>query len=149
MEYKIWHKQACLQNRNRLTDVQNRYMVAKEERRWWKDGLGVWDYQVQTIIQKIYKKQINRSFCCGTTGSVASCEHWDAGSTPSPAQWIKDPALLQLRSDPWPRNSKCCREPKKKKKKENRQITRSPIIHRKLQSISCKTILEKNISMYN
>ena len=46
-------------------------------------------------------------------GSVVSCEHWDTGLIPSLVQWVKDPALpelwlrsqLQLRSDPWPRNS--------------------------------------------
>ena len=54
---------------------------------------------------------------------------------PQPAQWVKDPALpqlwlrshLQLRSDPWPRNSICHkaakngRGKKKKKKKEERE----------------------------
>ena len=29
-------------------------------------------------------------------GLVASWEHWDAGSIPSPAQLVQDPALLQL-----------------------------------------------------
>ena len=41
-------------------------------------------------------------------GQVASWERWEAGSTPAPAQWVKDPVLpqlchksqLQLGSDP-------------------------------------------------
>ena len=50
------------------------------------------------------------SFCFGTMGSEASWEHWDAGSIPCLAQWVRDAALLQLwlksrlqlGSDPWP-----------------------------------------------
>ena len=50
--------------------------------------------------------------------------NWDAGSIPSPAQWGKDPVLLQLQlrsqlrlgSDPWPGNSICHRVAKKEKK---------------------------------
>ena len=32
-----------LQNRNRLTDIENRLVVAKGEDGWERDGLGVWD----------------------------------------------------------------------------------------------------------
>ena len=47
---------------------------------------------------------------------------WDAGLIPSPAQWVKEPVLLQLqcmlklwlRSDPWARNSICCGAAKKR-----------------------------------
>ena len=61
-------------------------------------------------------------------GAAASWEPWDAGFIPSPAQWIKDSALsqlrlrlqLQLRSDPWPGNSVCHGAAKKKKKKKKK-----------------------------
>ena len=55
-------------------------------------------------------------------GSVVSWEHWDTGVIPGPAQWVKDPTLLQLwlrlwlwlRSDPWPWNSMSCAGQKEK-----------------------------------
>ena len=42
MEPKIQHKSAYLQNRNRLTDIENRLMVAKAEGRGerWIGNLG-------------------------------------------------------------------------------------------------------------
>ena len=57
------------------------------------------------------------SSCCVVTGSAASLEPWDTGLIPSMGQWVKDPteSQLQLRSDPWPRNSICCGGAKKRK----------------------------------
>ena len=56
---------------------------------------------------------------------AAFLEHMDTGLIPSPAQWAKDPALLQLWyrsqlwliSDPWPRNSVSHQVAKKEKNK--------------------------------
>ena len=69
------------------------------------------------------------------TGLAVPLECWDAGSIFSPAQCVKDLALLQLwlklklrlrsqlwlGSDPWPRNSICLGTAKKKKKKKKKK----------------------------
>ena len=41
MESKIWHKLTYLQNRSRLTDLENRLVFDGGEGKEW-DGLGVW-----------------------------------------------------------------------------------------------------------
>ena len=46
-----------LQNRNRLTDIENRLVVAKAEGESGREGLGVWDEQMQTIIYRTDKQQ--------------------------------------------------------------------------------------------
>ena len=90
----------------------------------WKE-----EAQTEKILNSSVYSSINkgwlRSPLCGTMGSVASLQHQVSGLIPSLAQWDKDPALpqlqcrwqLRLRSDPWPRNSICCRAAKKGKKK--------------------------------
>ena len=55
VEPKIWHKGTSLQNRDSLTDMGNRLVVAKEG--WEMHGLGVWDQQMQTFIYSIDKQQ--------------------------------------------------------------------------------------------
>ena len=50
--------------------------------------------ELKNVLQQ---KQVDWSSHCGTTGSASAWERWDMGSIPSPAQWVKDPALLQLK----------------------------------------------------
>ena len=49
--------QTYLRNRNRLTDVENRLVIAKGEERWGRDGLGVWGRQMQTVTYRMDKQQ--------------------------------------------------------------------------------------------
>ena len=44
-------------SRNKLTDIENRLVVAKEEDGRGRDGVGVWSEQMQTIIYKMDKQQ--------------------------------------------------------------------------------------------
>ena len=39
----MWHKRTCLQNRNRLTDMENRLVVAKGEGGGWTGSLELVD----------------------------------------------------------------------------------------------------------
>ena len=41
-ESKIWCKWTYLWNRNLLTDIENRLVIAKGEGRWRREGLEVW-----------------------------------------------------------------------------------------------------------
>ena len=48
---------AYMQNRNKLTDIEGKFMVTKGERGERRDKLGVWDEQIQTTMYKIGKQQ--------------------------------------------------------------------------------------------
>ena len=50
-------KGAYLQNRNRLTDMENRRVVAQGETGWGNDELGFSDYQMQTSIYSMDEQQ--------------------------------------------------------------------------------------------
>ena len=47
-----------MQNRNRLTDIENKLLVTKGEREGGRGKLGVWDYHVHTTIYKINNKDL-------------------------------------------------------------------------------------------
>ena len=49
METKIWHKLTCLQNRKRLTDIENRLVVAKRE-----EGRSRMDWELGVSRCKLY-----------------------------------------------------------------------------------------------
>ena len=82
---------------------------------------------ISSFPVSLFLKYVGRISCCGTLGSVASWECWDAELIPSPAQWVKDAVLLHLwlgHSCGWDLISgpgtPCAEEqPKKKKIKEN------------------------------
>ena len=94
----------------------------------------LWKTSTWTIasnsLGQLSKNTDPRSFSCGTTGSVASWEHWGEGSIPCLVWWVKDPSLLQLQLgsclqlglDPWPRSSIGCRVAKKEKISSQAQI---------------------------
>ena len=46
-----------LSRKQKQTDRENRLEVAKSEEGWGRDGLGVWDQQMQTVIYRMDKQQ--------------------------------------------------------------------------------------------
>ena len=65
VECKIWHKWTYLWNRNRLTDKENRLVIAKIG--WRRDALGVWDSRCKVL----YTEWINKKVLLYSTGN-----HW-------------------------------------------------------------------------
>ena len=45
-----------LSKEKKVMDVEKRRVVAEGEGVWERNGLGVWDQQMQTIIYKMYKQ---------------------------------------------------------------------------------------------
>ena len=55
---KKWYKWAYLQDRNRLTDIENKLMVTKGDSGGrGEDKLGVWYSHIHTTIHKTDKQQ--------------------------------------------------------------------------------------------
>ena len=52
VESKIWHKWIYLWSRNRLSDIEDRLVVSKGEREQRREGLVVWDWQIETSIYR-------------------------------------------------------------------------------------------------
>ena len=48
-----WYKWTYLQNRNRVTDVENKLMVYQGEKGRGRDKSGNWDWHIHTTIYKI------------------------------------------------------------------------------------------------
>ena len=46
-----------MQNRNRLTDIENKLVTPRDESEGGRDKLAVWDSQIQTTVHKIDKQQ--------------------------------------------------------------------------------------------
>ena len=46
------------------------------------------------LFQDLSKYPLELPLWC--TGLAVSWEHWDVGLIPGPAEWVKDPELLQL-----------------------------------------------------
>ena len=53
---KKWYKWTYLQNRNRLTDLENELIVTKRGRQG-RDSLEIWDWHVHTAIFKTDNQQ--------------------------------------------------------------------------------------------
>ena len=47
-----WYRWTYLQSRNRVTDIENNFMVNKRGREGW-DELGNWDWHIHTTVYKI------------------------------------------------------------------------------------------------
>ena len=53
-------------SKHSVTDIENRLVVANGEGVWGRDGLGVWDQQIQTIIYRMDTRQ-DRTYSTGNS----------------------------------------------------------------------------------
>ena len=58
VELEKYYKWIYIHNRNKLTDIEKRLLVAKVDGERERTGLEVWDYQMQTIIYRMDKQQV-------------------------------------------------------------------------------------------
>ena len=58
MESKINDKNELIYEANSLIDTEKSLVVAKEEERWGKDGLGGWGELMQTITYRVDKNTV-------------------------------------------------------------------------------------------
>ena len=109
------------------------------------------------LCNKAFQRTLLRSSHCGPMGwdRRCLCSSRDAGSNPGPAQWVKDPLMLQLWCrwqlrlgfDPLPGNSTCpelAKTNKQAKKKKKRKKTTVKMI---IASRRRKTFKLKHISV--
>ena len=110
------------------TDFQNIVSRVKSIQIWISAFMVINCGTVSKLFE-LSKLQFFRSSHCGTKSSTGSWEYWEAGSIPCPAQWVKDPALLQLRlrfrlwQDLTPGLETPCisRQPKMEREKKNQK----------------------------
>ena len=57
MKSRIQFKGTYLRNRNRLTDIEKRFVVAKGKERRERDGLRIWGWEMHTIPFRMDKQQ--------------------------------------------------------------------------------------------
>ena len=57
MKARIQFKGTYLQNRNRLTDIEKRFVVARGKERRERDGLGIWGWEMHTIPFRMDRQQ--------------------------------------------------------------------------------------------
>ena len=84
MESKIWHKRTYLQNRNRLTDIENRLVVAKGSGK----GRGVnWEFGVSRC-QLLHLEWINNKVLLYSTENYIQSPGINHNGKEDKKEWI-------------------------------------------------------------
>ena len=94
-ESKIWHTWSCSWNRNRLTDIENRSVVAKERGGGGKD----WELGVSVLVTQAFLTLCNPMDCSLPGSSVhgifqARILEWVAISFSRGSSWSRDQAWV-------------------------------------------------------